>query len=50
MGHNLKDMSVRPILGRTNLISARDLLAVPNIVGGYVWQTTTDFDTFSLAL
>ena len=35
---------------RTNLISARDLLAVPNIVGGYVWRTTTDFDTFRLAL
>ena len=50
MGHYLQDVSVRPILVRTNLISARDLLAVPNIVGGYVWQTTTDFDTFSLAL
>ena len=34
MGHYLQDMSVRPILGRTNLTSARDLLAVPNNVGG----------------
>ena len=50
MGYYLKDMSVRLILGRTNLISARDLLAVPNIVGGYVWRTTTHFDTFRLAL
>ena len=42
MGHYLKDMSITPIVGRTNLISAKDLLGVPNIVGGYVWRTTTD--------